>query len=275
MKKILFILLLLAVYCINVHAQNVGIGTATPDASAMLDIKASGKGLLIPRTSTVSRITIASPAKGLLVYDTTTSSFWYHNGTIWVEFGAAANAWGLNGNAGTNSATSFVGTTDNQALHFRINNTNAGILDSLSQNTAIGYRSLDSTTGVAQQFNTAIGYKSLISNIAGTNNTATGGNTLRFNKTGNNNTATGYATMYNNTTGINNTAVGAAALIGNTTGKGNVAVGKEAAANNLSGYSNVAIGVNALYNNTAGINNTAIGTGSLNFNTTYNIFFSF
>jgi hypothetical protein len=33
--------------------------------------------------SSLQRTSIASPATGLLVYDTDTNAFWYHNGTAW------------------------------------------------------------------------------------------------------------------------------------------------------------------------------------------------
>lgn len=60
--------------------DNVGIGTITPDPSALLEIQAQDKGLLIPRTDTLS---IASPATGLLIYTVTDSSFWYFDGIYW------------------------------------------------------------------------------------------------------------------------------------------------------------------------------------------------
>ncbi|MCB0534616.1 MAG: tail fiber domain-containing protein [Lewinellaceae bacterium] len=58
---------------------------STPDPSAMLDVKSDAKGLLIPRLSSAQRTGIASPATGLLVFDNTTNSFWYYNGTAWKE----------------------------------------------------------------------------------------------------------------------------------------------------------------------------------------------
>ena len=72
------------------HAQTptggVGIGTTAPDASAALDIVSSSKGLLLPRVAAVSAI--ASPAPGLLVYQTGgTPGFYYDSGT------AASPAW--------------------------------------------------------------------------------------------------------------------------------------------------------------------------------------
>lgn len=71
-------------------AQGVGINDdgSQPDASAMLDVKSTTKGLLIPRMTTTERTTIILPATGLMVFDNTTLSFWYYDGTQWVEIGA-------------------------------------------------------------------------------------------------------------------------------------------------------------------------------------------
>ena len=62
MKRILhFAFTALLIICAlgNANAQNIGISSdgSTPDPHAMLDIKASDKGLLIPRTSTTTRTT--------------------------------------------------------------------------------------------------------------------------------------------------------------------------------------------------------------------------
>jgi hypothetical protein len=43
------------------------------------------KGMLLPRISTTSRLAIVNPAKGWLLYDTTTSGFWFNNGTYHVS----------------------------------------------------------------------------------------------------------------------------------------------------------------------------------------------
>ena len=50
-----------------VLAQNVGIGTATPDPSAKLEINSNNSGLLIPRLTTAQRDAIASPAHGVII----------------------------------------------------------------------------------------------------------------------------------------------------------------------------------------------------------------
>ncbi len=48
----------------------VGIGTYSPDASSVLDVSSTNKGLLLPRMTTVERDAITSPAEGLMVYNT-------------------------------------------------------------------------------------------------------------------------------------------------------------------------------------------------------------
>jgi hypothetical protein len=58
-------------------------GTAA-DTSAMLDVSSTTKGLLIPRMIAAQRNTIASPATGLLVYQTDgDTGFYYYNGASW------------------------------------------------------------------------------------------------------------------------------------------------------------------------------------------------
>ncbi|WP_276374149.1 tail fiber domain-containing protein [Chryseolinea sp. H1M3-3] len=118
--------------------QNIGINTdgATPDASAMLDIVSTSKGLLIPRvalTATNAAGPVTSPATSLLVYNTATAGvapnnvipgYYYWNGIAWIAFNttsAASTAWTLGGNTGITSSH-FVGTSDDKALIFKSNN---------------------------------------------------------------------------------------------------------------------------------------------------------
>ncbi len=66
------------------YAQNnIGIGTTTPAASAVLDIASTTKGLLIPRMTTAQRTVVASPVTGLLVFDTDTKTLWAYDGAAW------------------------------------------------------------------------------------------------------------------------------------------------------------------------------------------------
>ncbi len=65
----------------------IGINTSTPNASAQLDINSTTKGLLLPRLTKAQRDAIATPAAGLLVYQTdNTPGLRVYNGTNWVRF---------------------------------------------------------------------------------------------------------------------------------------------------------------------------------------------
>ncbi|MCU0391370.1 MAG: hypothetical protein MUE81_09655, partial [Thermoflexibacter sp.] len=78
----------IATFFILCHAfsaqAQVGFNNPTPDASSLLDLKATDKGLLIPRMTTTQRIAIASPAEGLLVFDTDQKRFYFHDGANWL-----------------------------------------------------------------------------------------------------------------------------------------------------------------------------------------------
>ncbi len=68
----------------GIYSQNnMGIGTLNPHPSSLLDLTALDKGLLIPRMTVVQRNAIASPATGLLIYNTDCNVFNYWNGTTW------------------------------------------------------------------------------------------------------------------------------------------------------------------------------------------------
>ena len=86
MKRLLLTIIIIAT-SVGLYAQNVGIGTNNPDASAKLDITATDGGILIPRInlSTVS-FPAPGPATGLLVWNTngafgTGIGFYYNTGT--------------------------------------------------------------------------------------------------------------------------------------------------------------------------------------------------
>ncbi len=90
MKNTFFLLLALFPFWLNAQSniqQSVSVnstGTA-PDASAQLDVSSTDKGMLVPRMTTAQRTAIASPATGLLVFDTNTGGFWFYNGTVWTS----------------------------------------------------------------------------------------------------------------------------------------------------------------------------------------------
>jgi hypothetical protein len=194
--------------------------------------------------TTAQRIAIATPATGLMVFDTTTSNFWFYNGTIWSQVGGNTSGWGLAGNTGTDTATNFIGTTDNKPLIFRTNNIGSGIIH-------------------PGQGLVALGTESMLHNTSGTQNTAMGAEALNSNTDGNDNSAHGAGALYNNTSGTGNTVQGRNAMYENTTGSYNTANGSKALINNSTGYSNVAVGSGSLYANTTVSNLVAIGDSAM------------
>lgn len=269
MKKFIY-LFMLATACLNIitiKAQNIfpasgaaGIGTATPNASAALDMVSTKKGLLMPRVTKVQRDAILNPAIGLMIYQTNASpGYYFFNGTGWRVI---SNTWGLTGNSLTNAANNYLGTNDLQPLQFRVNATMAGRIrpDDVFQNTALGYQALlQNTTGAN---NTAFGYQALVQNATGSANTAFGLSALETN-TSSSNTAFGYATARFNLNGLNNTSFGDQAAFFNDNASDNTAVGY-LALNKNRGSRNTAIGHEVLNDLTYGNENTVLGRYNLN-----------
>lgn len=78
LKNIVFISLFMV--SMVVTAQ-VGVNTTTPDPSAIFEVFSDEQGVLLPRLDTIERDAIASPANGLLIYNTDTDEFNYNTGT--------------------------------------------------------------------------------------------------------------------------------------------------------------------------------------------------
>lgn len=85
-KRLIPVAVFLFVSCF-VKSQNIfpssgsaGIGTTSPNASALLEVRSTKKGVLIPRMTRAQRNAIASPAKGLLIFQTNGGAgFYYYN----------------------------------------------------------------------------------------------------------------------------------------------------------------------------------------------------
>lgn len=100
MKKILLSGIIIFNFLWSYSQQNVGIGTTTPDSSAILDITSTDKGVLIPRVALNDHTTAApvtSPTEGLLIYNATGSEphgFWFWDGSQWVQVGSGSSSGG-------------------------------------------------------------------------------------------------------------------------------------------------------------------------------------
>ena len=254
------------------QSLSVNITGAVANASSILDISSNTKGLLVPRMTKVEKNAIASPANGLLIYQTSPDSigFHYYESGSWIWLSASifqnAQVWKLTGNLSTVDGTNFIGTTDDIPFNFRVNNQRSGRIAS-SGETFLGYQAGNVNTS---GYSTGIGYQTLASNTSGDNNTAIGFQALYSNTTGYDNTATGQSALLNNTTGFDNTATGFQSLAANTSGRYNTAMGQRALTLNSTGYNNTAMGLQALERNTTGFSNTAIGMQVLQINSTGN-----
>ena len=277
MTKLSQIVIAAALICtmpFTADAQSVSINTdgSTANASALLDVKSTTRGVLVPRMSKTERNTIAAPAMGLMVFQNAPDSvgFYYYNGTSWLWLATASGStgWATTGNAGTTTADNFIGTTDNVALSFRQNNTWMGRWNNSNSTYFIGDSAGVYNTGSS---NFGLGAKALFANTSSYANVAIGNYALSSNTTGVRNTAIGDSALYTQSYsngGSNylsdNTAVGNKAMFFNqptTNGNGikNVAMGNEAMYENTTGSQNTAIGVSALRENTTGNGNTAVG----------------
>lgn len=134
--RILLLICLLTFSSITLFAQRIGINSdgSSPDASAMLDVNSTDKGLLIPRLDIDDLTTAApvtAPATGLMAFNTniiTGIGLYYWDGTAWVRFLSENddvgddNNWKLEGNEDTDPTVNFLGTIDNVDLVIRTNN---------------------------------------------------------------------------------------------------------------------------------------------------------
>jgi len=131
MPRIVWILFAVCSFSVKANAQSLSINTdgSVANSSAMLDIKSTNKGMLIPRMTLVNRIAIASPATGLLIYQTdNTPGFYYYNGSVWVSITTSGNnLWQQNGNHIYNSNTGNVGIGINSPLA-RLHVTDSAVL---------------------------------------------------------------------------------------------------------------------------------------------------
>lgn len=64
-------------------STGLGIGTSSPNASAILDAQSTTKGVRMPNMTTTQKNAISSPAAGLMVFDTTLSKLCVYTGAAW------------------------------------------------------------------------------------------------------------------------------------------------------------------------------------------------
>jgi len=249
----------------------VGINTdnSAPDGSAMLDIKSTDKGLLIPRMNAAQRLAIAAPTTGLLVYQTDgNDGFYFYNGTAWISLTDATDTPATLADADNNTKIQVEENSNEDIIRFDMGGTeyfrmdrgrlevtntgssvfvghSAGLFDDLSSNYNVGIGAEALRINTLGSENTATGFRSLYFNSIGVKNTASGYESLFFNAEGTYNTAAGYRSMDGNFSGDYNTAFGAEALGGNSGGNFNTGLGYRADVFTINQNNATAIGANA------------------------------
>lgn len=105
-------LIILAVLCLTtthyVQAQ-VGIGTTTPNASSALEVQSTTKGVLVSRMTAAQRTAIASPAEGLMVYQTDAPiGLWMYISGVWTRFTTTNDLFGASSGFAANTAGAVI-----------------------------------------------------------------------------------------------------------------------------------------------------------------------
>jgi len=247
------LLLLTAVQCLPflLWGQNVGIGTVTPNANALLEVNAGNKGVLIPRVPLVAPANASpftNPPVSLLLYNTSfndniSPGYFYWSGTEWLRLMHNKDAWNTTGNAGTNASTHFIGTKDDVSLSFRIRNVNSGLIDSNLNRTTFGFATGRPASGV---HNSAFGFNALSRHASqASSNTAIGSLAMEAFRTGSFNAALGMSALYRLDSGSQNTSIGNFSMSFLTTGRANTAVGGNSMFDMAQGDSNTVTGYRA------------------------------
>ncbi len=92
----------------SIAFSQVGIGTQNPSSKSILDLTATNKGFLLPRMTTTERTAIGpnnGTDKGMQVFDTTTNTIWFWNGSIWTEQGSGGGSGDATNDAFVNNPT--------------------------------------------------------------------------------------------------------------------------------------------------------------------------
>ncbi len=110
MKHIIYYVLLIASFSVSAQVS-INTNGATPDNSSMLDVQSADKGILVPRMDETAMNNIATPATGLMIYNTTANAFYYFDGTTWLPIGngIADDDWTIDGNDLYNNNSGNVG----------------------------------------------------------------------------------------------------------------------------------------------------------------------
>lgn len=175
MKTLILLLLLTSLSFVNAQVA-INTDNSTPDPSAMLDIKSTTKGLLIPSMTTTQRNAIVSPAEGLIIYNTSTNEinvrqngawmflltndYWVGGGSGWmfnigdnigINTAGPSERLDVNGNIRTTGSMNIDNTS--AILQLKSGGTNLGFVQLSGDNLRLGTNSGNTTGSLVFRMN--------------------------------------------------------------------------------------------------------------------------
>jgi len=113
MKRFPYLIILILVFHHSLYSQGVGIcdDYIVADPSSILELRSTTQGVLVPRVTTTQRDSIVSPANGLLIFNTSTSSFNFHH-----EGWRIIGAYGAHGHSSTDAGSNVITTSTVDSL---------------------------------------------------------------------------------------------------------------------------------------------------------------
>lgn len=261
--------------------SQVGINNQSPKSTLDITAKTTDgskpEGIIVPKLTgdqiKAGNAQYGSDQKGAILYATaavtvsdsktvniTAEGYYYFDGSLWQKMGNAAAAanWSMTGNAGTDPATNFIGTTDARALVIKTNNNLSGYIGTtVFDNLTLGINA--GKTNTTGNLNVFMGTNAGFANTLGSSNVFMGPYAGTSNTTGNSNVFMGYNSGSSSTTGDGNSFVGTWAGNTNTTGGNNAFMGYQAGNSNTAGSNNTFLGYSSGRSNTTANNNVAVG----------------
>lgn len=125
-KNLLLLVLFLVLSAPAAFAQlKIGDNPATINKASLLELESLRQGLLLPRIPDTTLAPLTTAPDGMIIYHIPSQSLMVRRGGYWSKLvdslNASAGTWLLKGNANTNPANNYLGTSDNQALSIRTN----------------------------------------------------------------------------------------------------------------------------------------------------------